>query len=70
MIKNHENFTNTVQLADGDYLAVLGVYHQLHCLVSTIPIISRVSEDCRVDAHPEHLAERRLSRLLQAQNER
>ncbi|KAK3172816.1 hypothetical protein OEA41_006141 [Lepraria neglecta] len=27
-----ENLTNTAQLLNGDYLAVLGVYHQIHCL--------------------------------------
>ena len=29
----NEEFNESVQLLDGDYLAVLGVYHQLHCLV-------------------------------------
>ena len=27
-----ENVTNRVQLSDGDYVGVLGVWHHLHCL--------------------------------------
>lgn len=27
-----ENFTDIVQMADGDYLGIIGVWHQIHCL--------------------------------------
>lgn len=27
-----ENFTDMVQLANGDYLGIIGVWHQIHCL--------------------------------------
>lgn len=33
MLLGKENFTNAVQLADGDYVVVPAVYHQIHCLV-------------------------------------
>lgn len=28
-----ENLENAVKLPDGDYVGILAVYHQLHCLV-------------------------------------
>jgi hypothetical protein len=32
----HANFSNDiVQLTDGDYVAVLSVHHEFHCLVSS-----------------------------------
>ncbi len=34
MVQGQETFENAVQLADGDYVVVLAVYHELHCLVS------------------------------------
>lgn len=35
MVRAEENLDGAVQLADGtaDYVAVLAVYHELHCLV-------------------------------------
>ena len=33
MLLAGENLTNSVQLVGGDYLGIMGVFHQLHCLV-------------------------------------
>ena len=35
--KAEESVTDDItELADGGYLAILGVYHELHCLVSIV----------------------------------
>jgi hypothetical protein len=35
MLRAGETVKNGAQLTGGDYLATLGVYHELHCLVSS-----------------------------------
>lgn len=33
MLRGQETLQNAVRLVDGDYVVVLAVYHELHCLV-------------------------------------
>lgn len=34
LIAGDEHLASSVKLADGGYIAALGVYHEIHCLVS------------------------------------
>lgn len=52
MRKAGENLTNSVRPVDGDYVAVLAVYHQLHCLVGQKSQSSLVYS--HLILHPEH----------------
>lgn len=73
MIKGGENLTNVVQLVDGNFLGVLGVYHQLHCLVSEAATSAGVKHYPRnlstLTTKPEHYPQRAIPRLLQAQDD-
>ncbi|KAH8896285.1 hypothetical protein GQ53DRAFT_819403 [Thozetella sp. PMI_491] len=42
LLKAGEDLHNAVELADGGYIAVLGVYHELHCLVSSPRPFSKI----------------------------
>ena len=73
MKKAGENMTNVVQLADGNFLGVLGVYHQLHCLVSEAATSAGVKHYPRdlstLTTKPEHHPPRAIPRSLQAQDD-
>lgn len=36
LLEANEDIDTSVKLADGGYLAALGVYHELHCLVRSL----------------------------------
>ena len=73
IMKAGENMTNIVQLEDGNYLGVLGVYHQLHCLVSQAAFEAELqlyAENLRpLIPKSEHYPPRFIPRLLQVQDE-
>ncbi|KAL2037447.1 hypothetical protein N7G274_009727 [Stereocaulon virgatum] len=68
MVLAGENMTNAAQLLNGDYLAVLGVYHQIHCLdilrkgLHMDYYTSKITESDRLrnmnTAHYDHCVER------------
>ena len=73
MIEGGENMTNVVQLADGGFLGVLGVYHQLHCLVSEAATSAGVQHYPRnpstLTRRLEHHTPRVVLRSLRAQDD-
>lgn len=52
----HENLTDLVQVSNGDYPAVLGIFHHLHCLNNLRKIVHWDYYESQVELPDESLS--------------